>query len=227
MTESKTRTSIKHAIIDKTNTRIVATVAVAVFIVIFCLFSIRSLVSQGLYQNRVISEKKDALSELKKNRSAITELQESYESFNSEVVNVLGGNPSGDGPTDGENVKIVLDSLPSEYDYPALSSSIEKILSENGYTIDSIGGTEDPSQVQAGSETVSDPVPIEISYPIAVDSDALGIRLLLEKTEKSIRPFVIESFELSGSGSNLSAEISMKTYYMPATGFSVGSKVVR
>lgn len=113
---SPTRRSIKHDIIDRDSTRIVATVAAAVFVVVFCGFAIKTLFGQSLYQNRVVSEKEKTLKQLKKNKEALKTLEQSYSAFTNESENIMGGNPTGTGPIDGNNAKIVLDALPGKYD---------------------------------------------------------------------------------------------------------------
>jgi hypothetical protein len=225
--------SRKHQIIKKTNLTIVIAVSVAVFIVIFSLFAARSLFGQASYNQRVINEKKEALKIAEQNVSNVKDLEESYISFASEPINIIGGSPTGTGPQDGTNPKIVLDSLPSEYDYPALSSSIEKILLDNSYQIDRIGGTEDPSlstDVSIGDDSLSTSNSVvevtEIPYPLSVISTAEGTKNLLDIFERSIRPFYVEKITITGSDASMTAKITMKTFYQPATGFVVSKKAV-
>ena len=223
--------SIKHGIVDKANTTMLASIAGAIFIVVFCAFAVQALVSQSLYQQRVIDEKRDALEVLRSNKTAADELRTSYESFATEEINVLGGEKEGNGPKDGDNAKIVLDALPSEYDYPALSSSLEKILLDGGYQIQSIGGSEDRSQtpVDDGSDSVvsAAPEPIEIPYPFSIETSPEGTLQLLTILESSIRPFYVDSLRLTGQGNNLSVSIDLKTFYQPATGLQISTKEVR
>ena len=213
--------SQKHQLIDKANARIVISVSIAVFVVIFCLFSIRALISQGLYHNRVIGEKKDALSQLERNSASLSELEETYVAFTTEPINVIGGNPEGDGPQDGNNATIVLDALPAEYDFQALSSSIEKLLVEGGYPIQSLNG-EDQSGADGGG---SGPSPI--SYSVGTETSLEGARTLLETFERSIRPFYIQSLTLEGSNQTLSVTLQLETFYQPGTGLEVTEKVVK
>jgi hypothetical protein len=120
--------SIKQNLINKANTTIVAVTAGACFVIIFSLVGSAQLISQLSYQNKIISHKKDALKTLKDDISATADLTTSYNAFINTSQNVLGGDPNGTGPQDGNNAKIVLDSLPGTYDFPALATSIESIL---------------------------------------------------------------------------------------------------
>ena len=228
-----TQTSIKHAIIDKTNSTILIAVGVAVFVVIFCGFAVRSLVSQSLFNQRVISAKKEALSTLRANKLAVVELEESYKTFEGDAINIIGGSPTGSGPKDGDNATLVLDSLPSEYDYPGLSSTIEKVLVDGGYQIESIGGSElelfvddqglDDSTITSAAESV----PVEIPYPFIISSTPDSVQNLLRLLENSIRPLYVETLTIEGSGANLSANIGLKTFYQPATGLEVTTKEIK
>lgn len=221
--------SIKHDIIDKTNTMMLIIVSIAIFIVMFCLVATKTLFSQSLYQNKVISEKKTALRTVQSNKTAADELESSYKTFVESSVNVLGGTIDGEDPRDGDNAKLVLDSLPSTLDFPALSSSIEKILIEGGYTIKAIGGEEKGLAVDETLDPAAavESIPVEIEYPFGISTSPDASLVLIQILEKSIRPFNISGLTLEGSGNNVEIKINMKTYYQPATGLQVSSKVVK
>ena len=230
MAISGSNVSEKHSIIDKANSRMLVMISVAVFIVVFSAFATQALISQSFYHNRVISEKKKALSTLQDNNEAVEELEQSYISFVTEPVNVIGGNPEGTGPRDGDNAKSVLDSLPSTYDYPAVSSSVEKILLDGGFQIDAVGGQEDASLLDEGESTTittSQPDPVEIPYPFSVSTDVESAVRLLQILESSIRPFSINTLTLTGQQNNLQIDIDLNTYYQPASGLVITTKEVQ
>jgi len=216
--------SIKHAIIERTNTFIVVVVSVTVFVVVFCAFATRSLVSQSLFQQRVISEKKKALTVLEDNKRAAESLKTRYEIFATASENVLGGDPNGAGPIDGDNPRIVLDALPSEYDYPALSSSIEKLLEDGSYTIDQVGGTEDESLNISQEDTLAEVSPVELPYPLSFTASADATLEFFQTLENSIRPMRVNLINISVNESDLTTSINLSTYYQPATGLVVTEK---
>jgi len=141
-----------------------------------------------------------------------------------EPENILGGSIEGDGPLDGDNGKIVLDSLPSAYDYPALSSSFEKILKDGGYTTSSIGGTEDRSVITTPTGDVR---PIEIKYSFSITATIGRTKDLLSTLERSIRPMYIDSVKIQVGDNSLTTNISLHTYYTQEKTFELGSKVVK
>ena len=219
--------SIKHEIIDKTNTKVIIAVAVATFIVVFCAFAARSLISQSLYHDRVIKQKKMALTQLEENSDAVVELKKSYDAFEANSVNILGGSSKDSGPLDGRSAKIVLDSLPDTYDYPALSSSFEKILRDGGYDIGSIGGAEDPSLSLSGQTATKDVIPIEIPYSFSVTTNTEGIKRLLNTLEVSIRPMYVDSLQVQSSDDTIQASIMLRTFFTQPKAFQLGSKEVK
>jgi hypothetical protein len=219
--------SVKHEIIDKSNSRMLIAVALATFVFIFSIFAVRALISQSLYHGRVIREKELSLNQLKENEQTVTELRTAYDLFEAEEINILGGNPGGQGALDGSNTKLVLDALPSKYDYPALSSSFEKILRDGGYDIGSIGGSEDTSLAESSEKATKDVKPVEIPYEFTVNSDTEGMKRLLQTLERSIRPMYVDSLEIQAGETILQAQVSLRTYFTQPKTFEVGSKVVK
>ena len=222
---AKPHLSNKHTLIKKDNLVTVIAISSAVFILIFSLFTIRALLNQSAYQQNVIDEKKDALKIAKQNNEEVKNLEQAYLSFATEPVNIIGGNPEGTGPQDGSNPKLVLDSLPSEYDFPALSSSIEKLLTDNSYQIERIGGSEAVQSEPVEGEVV-DINNLEMPYELVVVTTTDGAKNLLNILERSIRPFYVDSMQLEGTDANLQVKLTLKTYYQPAINFRVDTKVV-
>jgi len=223
---TKGHKSVKHDIIDKSNSRVILSVGVATFIFVFSIFAGRALVSQSLYHNRIITEKKKALTQLSANKKSIEQLNSSFDVFQSESTNILGGVSAGDGPLDGSNAKIILDSLPGKYDYPGLSSSFEKILKEGNYNIGSIGGIEDVALASTNSPS-GEAIPIAIPYAFTVSSDVNGVKNLLQTLERSIRPMYVDSLEVQVGDSILQTRVSLHTYFTQPKTFDVGTKEVK
>lgn len=219
--------SIKHEVIDKTNTRVIISVAVATFIFVFCAFAARALISQSLYHDRVIEQKKMALKQLEQNIDIVGDLRKSYDTFQGMATNILGGSSAGTGSLDGKNAKLVLDALPDAYDYPALSSSFEKILRDGGYDIGSIGGIEDPTLNSSGQSPTKDVKPIEIPYTFSVTSNTEGTKRLLETLEASIRPMYVDTLQIQSSGNTLQTRVALRTFFTQPKVFQLGSREVK
>jgi hypothetical protein len=218
--------SPKRAAIDKANARLLTIVAITVFIAIFSLVASKALLDQRAYQARVIAKKEQARDTLKDNIAAVETLNSSYQEFANSSVNVLGGSPSGKGDKDGENPRIVLDALPSKYDFPALTTSIEKLLKDNNISLDGITGTDD-EVAQSANVSSDSPTPSEIPFTIEANTSANKSKDLVELFERSIRPFKIKKLQITGEGGQLKVTLDGVTYYQPSKTLSVRNEVVK
>ena len=218
--------SIKRTLIAKSNSTIVATTSVACFIVVFCGVASYSLFGQLQYQNRVIGSDKTALKQLKQNIDAAKTLESSYNAFTSTPTNIIGGDPHGTGQQDGSNTKIILDSLPSKYDFPALITSIEGLVTSQGVTIKSITATDDSTN-QANATGGPSPTPQPMPFEVQVEGNYTAIQNVISAFERSTRPFQDQSITLSGDQSKLTLSLTAQTYWQPARDLSTKTKSVQ
>lgn len=217
-------TSIKHLQIDKANRSLVLITATCAVIFTFSLVASRALLSQRGYQGRVIKEKTIAAKQLKANVAAVESLDEAYKAFVGTQENVIGGSVSGQGDRDGDNAKIVLDALPSRYDFPALTASLEKLLSEGGHRINSITGTDDELNQSA---LASSGQPIEIPFQVSITGGYETTLTLFDVLDRSIRPFQVTTISMSGTTNSLTMVVSAKTYYQPEKTLGITTKDVQ
>lgn len=218
--------STKRLLIDKANTRTVVYVSVAAFVLIFSLVATKTLVSQAQYQNRVISKKKAAVTQLKADISASTQLKTSYNAFIGTSQNVIGGSTEDQGQQDGDNAKIVLDALPSGYDFPGLTTSLENLIGSQNVKISGITGTDDEI-AQSSNQTSVNPQPVPIPFTLSVSGDYSGIQNVVSVLGRSIRPMEIQKLDISGNSSQLSMTVTAQTYYQPAKSLSINKVVVK
>lgn len=207
--------------INKNQTMIFGSVAVASIMLSASIVISQGLWKQSRYYGKVIDKKETALQTLQTNEDEVRKLTDSYNTFNQQSPNLMGGNIDGTGERDGPNANLVLGALPNTYDFPALVSSVEKMLV--GYSVDGIVGTDD-SLSQAGNSSNQ---PVEIPLSFSVTTDYTRIKELLGSFDKSIRPFAITRLDLSGTGATMKADISAKTYYQPSTSLKITEEVVK
>lgn len=219
--------STKRVLIDKANVTMVVTVSIAAFITIFSLTATKALLAQRSYQSRVIVKREKARDQLQANKKAADTLVSSYEQFVSEQQNVIGGSSTGSGERDGDNARIVLDALPSKYDFPALTTSLEKLAKGQNLTLVSITGIDDEAaQQQAASSNT--PQPVEMPFKVEVKGNYDSIQNLIAVFERSIRPFSVNQLEFTaGQGTEVSLTVDAKTYYQPEKSFEFKSEVVK
>lgn len=219
--------SNKRLEISKANAQTVVIVAIASFITIFCLVAANAVFSQNRYQARVISAKEKAHKQLLKNISTYSDLSTSYNAFDSASTNIIGGNKDGTGDNDGPNSKIVLDALPSSYDFPALASSIEKVLTSSNLKVTSIAGTDDQLN-QQNNKSSADPQPVPIPFSFSIDNASYtSVGQLIAKLQQSIRPIQIDTLDISGGAANMTITVNAHTYYQPAKSVSITKEVIK
>jgi hypothetical protein len=219
--------STKRLAISKSNAQMVAVVAVASFVTIFCLVACKTVFSQNRYQSKVISAKEKAHKQLQANLKAYGSLSTSYKIFDTKNPNVLGGNINGTGDNDGPNSKLILDALPSTYDFPALTSSIEKILADRGLRVGSITGTDDQVNQQSNPSSPT-PQPVAIPFSFTVEgANYAALSQLTDALQHSIRPIQIQTIDLSGGANDMKATYTAQTYYQPAKSLKIEKKVVK
>lgn len=218
--------SLKRIGVDKTNTRIVAVAAGSAFLVMFFLVGSYSLFGQLGYQNKVIGVKKKAVTQLKENIAASNSLVNSYSDFVSAPQNLIGGNPAGQGPKDGSNAKLVLDALPSKYDFPALTTSLERVALEQQVRIQNISGTDD-EVAQGEQEAAGDPQPVEMPFTLAVSGSYDNIQKVVRALEYSIRPVQVKTLKIAGDQADLTLTVEAKTYYQPEKTLNIRMETVK
>jgi hypothetical protein len=208
------KASIKHLQIDKDQTTILVVIAITTAVAVFGLFGIKALVSKGLYQKRALHARRDVADKLKSNFSDATTLFTQYKVFAEQQPNLLGGQAKGNGSQDGDNARLVLDSLPSKYDAPALASSIEKVLTDQNFKFTRLSVEDDPAANPDTPETK--PTEKTITFTFAGSTTYGGAVKVLQAFERSIRPFDITNLQITGTDQALQITANVNTYYQPA-----------
>lgn len=215
----------KRALIDKTNTTIVVIISIAAFVSVFSLVATKTLVGQITYQNRVISEKRKAVGQLKDNVNNVKNLKVSYDAFTGSTTNVLKGNSTGEGPKDGDNAKIVLDALPSVYDFPSTVTSVQVLAATNGTTAN-ISGVDNEVQ-EAANKLSSAPRATGIPFQLTTKASYDGVKKLIDVLHRSVRPIEIKTLDISSSDDELIMSVNAETYYQPGKSLTYKTKVVK
>lgn len=211
------KVSAKHLIIEQNSTLIFLIVGVAAAVLSFTIVSGISLGQRFMYQNRVIDARNKAADQIEKNNESVQTLKTSFNDFDGATESVIG--------TADRNSKIILDALPSKYDFPALAASIDKLVKlTNGLRDVAFSGTDNEATAQQSS---ADPQPIEIPISISGNGNYESIQKLILNIQASIRPIKINNLSLSGSQDNMSFAMSLTTYYMPAKVLEINSEEIK
>ena len=223
---ARTTSFTNRSLIGKANSTMVIATTAAAFVLVFAMVAGKTLVGQMSYQNRVIGAKKEALNQLNSNIEARDALQKSYSDFVAENPNMLGGNPDGAGEKDGDNAELILDALPSKYDFPALTTSLEKLITGQNLEILGISGI-DQEAVEAGKEASPTPEAIPMPFSVQVGGSYESIQGFIDVLQRSIRPVKILTMEFTGDQSSMTANISAQTYYQTEKSLKITDEVVQ
>lgn len=219
--------STKRVAISKANAQMVIFVAAAAAVAVFCLVASRAVLNQNIYRSKVIKQKTIAHKQLQSNLKTFNQLGEAYKVFDSAPQNIIGGANADGGNNSGSNSKIILDALPSTYDFPALTSSLEKILKDGSLNVKSIGGTDDQLSQQANVSSTN-PVAVPMPFTFSIDeADYAAVQALVAKLQSSIRPIQIDTMKLDGPASKMQLQVGAHTFYQPGKTVSITKEVVK
>lgn len=221
--------SAKSLQIDKTQQKMLGLVIAATVATIFCLTGAKVLVGKAMYQQRVINARNSSAKQLTADISDAKSLSTQYKDvfIGSNSVNIIGGNANATSSSsqDGDNGKIVLDALPTTYDFPALLTSLSNMLGSDGVGVQSIGGTDQSTTIN--NDPTYNPQTQQIDLNISATSTYNGANRLLKDLERSIRPFDVTHLALSGDQGNMVINIDLTTYYQPAKTLIIPSKEIK
>ncbi|MDZ7744370.1 MAG: hypothetical protein U5K77_01270 [Candidatus Saccharibacteria bacterium] len=216
----------KRVQISKANAAMLTVVIVASIVTVFSIVGSFALFDQQSYQSEIITEKTKARDQLLKNIEEVEELLASYKVFVESPENIISGSSTSNTARGGDNAKIILDALPSTYDFPALTASVEKMLRNGGVAINSISGVDDELAHQ-DVEGQTNPSPIEMPFEFSVSANYETVKQLIDDIDRSIRPFHITQLTISGEQNDIELLLKAKTYYQPGKSLTIDTRVIR
>lgn len=190
----------------------------------FSLVTVRLMFSEMRYQQKIISMKSKSLKQIKENLQTARTLEQQYLEFEQAPDNVIGGSSVGTGERDGSNSKIVLDALPSKYDFPALATSLDSMMKTAGVNIESITGID--REIEELNKTSPNPEPLALDFGVATSGNYDATRTFIFDMERSIRPIQIVSLDMSGSDAAIRLRANARTYYQPEKDLTLQKKEV-
>jgi Tfp pilus assembly protein PilO len=197
----------KRQLIEKAKSSQVVVIIVASVIVSASIIGIKILWEQRGYQSEIITAKEAAANQLEANIAAVDQLEQEFVKLENSDVNSA----------------LVLDALPSKYDFPALATSIEKLAALSRVEMSSFSGED---QTGTAINSSGSPVPVEIPFTVSVSGSYENVQLFMQNLQKSIRPFAIDEMSIEASETGIQMSISAKTYYQPAKNLEIRKKTI-
>lgn len=221
----------KRQQITKANQMMFLWIAGVSVVVGFSLVLMIFLVQKIWFGEKVIAEKQNTVSILEKNVRIAPDLKNN--------VRVLGTNENLKSTrlNDSDSaLQSVLDALPADANSTAMASSLQTKLLNGvpGVTIESL--RVDPV---SGVETTGESTDMEsgssasagtIGFSYSVSTPAInqeGLRQILLRMEKSIRPFTINKLSVESQGNRVVMNVTGVGYYEQAQEITLKDKVVR
>lgn len=208
--------SNKHIKIDKANQQVVIAISVTVAIVVFCLVSAQALIKQMKYQQLVLNKRNEANKMLEQNYKKAQPLAVAYAAFDGAPESILGNAD--------KNGKIILDALPSKYDYPATVLYMEDLIAQSGVKSEGFSGIDEEA---TAVQTSNNPQPIEIPANFSGTGNLESVKKLVDVLYRSVRPIKIKAVSITGSESAMNIDITAITYYQPEKDYAVKDVVIK
>lgn len=218
----------KRQQIAGTRKEVLMWVAIASAVVVICLVVGMNIFQRIQYQMKVNTEISKTAKTMEANVKAIDGLIKNVNDLRANRLLTAPGLKADDSTV----FQVVIDALPTENDSVSLSSSLQnKILNRSGVTIEQISVDGESSSSsndddEATTSNVEFPVAQPINFRISIVGTYESIKQTLADIERTIRPIIINSLEISGTDDRLTATIQATTYYSSNVNFQVGEKEV-
>lgn len=198
--------SSKYTLIKKASSNMFVAVVIASILVSFSVVSIKFLLDLRSFNAEVQTQQAGIIDSLNQNITNYESLSEDYENF-------TGGSDLIGNQGDRDNTTVVLDALPSKYDYPAIVTALENITRISRVQLVGISGRD---EVESAITSDPTPEPIDINMSIAINGNYRAIQRFMSTLERTIRPYAIVNVTFSGTDDDLRATFDLLTYYQPA-----------
>jgi hypothetical protein len=213
---SSFKVSTKHVKIDKANQKVVIAIAIAVSLSVFSAISVYALTGKLKYQQLVLDKRNQANKQLEKNYKEAQSLFTMYQTFENTPESMIG--------TPDKNSKIVLDALPSKYDFPATAVYFDKLIVDSRVTSDGFTGQDQEATALQISEN---PEPVAVPIAMQGTGDLNSVRQFIENMYRSVRPVKISTISISGSDKTMTISVTGNTYYQPQKDYNVQYEVIK
>ena len=200
--------SSKYSLIKKASSNMFVSVAIASFVVAFSLVTIKFLWDLRGFNSAVESAQSETIDTLKANINNFSQLSEDFVVFEGDEKSTIIGDQG-----DRDNTTTVLDALPSKYDFPAIGTAVQNLATRAGVTLTGFDGVDNEENALTSSP---DPIAEEIPFTVSIEGSYKKVKAFIYLSNKSIRPYYIDTIQMAGSDDLLRVTLQMRTFYQPA-----------
>lgn len=202
--------SSKRALIGKANSMIFIAAIVGSVSLSIAVVTGKILIDRHKYQTRIVAAKKTARDNLRYNVGQLDKLKTNLVALDQTA----------------NNSQVVLEALPSKYDFPAVGSSIELIAEKSGQDKSTLRFTgKDQGDTPAKSSTK--PTPFPMLFTAGVKGPTNKVNDFLKAMESSIRPIKFKTMTIKGDSGGVSLSVDAETYYQPSKDVSITTKEIK
>ena len=238
----------KYSAMAKARQTVFIAVAVASMIVAVVGVSVYFIAQNILFNFKVIDEQNRSLSSLDASKNNIAVVEEAAKGLqakmeaDADIKSMVAGG-------EGSVLRLIVDALPTEPNSVSVGQSLEKDIlsglpvelgainvdpvSRDVILDDSTSVVADDSEDSYAEDQVSNRVQsIDFSFSVSIKADDSGslplnhFTTILQRMEKSIRAFRVESYRVEYEVGGATMTIVGKAYYMPSTGLTLKNKTV-
>jgi hypothetical protein len=167
----------------------------------------------AMFERKVLVRKKAASEQLEKNIKSVDGLRDNLKRLNE---------------TPETSNKQILNVLPSAFDFPQTSATIEGIANKNGIEIQSISVAGGEGTVVSSGIMTSDSNEVEsMLIGIGANGSYPNVRQFLVDLTNSRRAFGVEVMDVNGNGAQLSTTINVRAYYKPIVSTDIKKEVIK
>lgn len=207
----------KHIQIKKASSTVFTAVVIASVIVSFSLVFLNILWGNAKYNTKVQEKLTTARDTLSDNLDKVNDLNTGFRTFEGSAKLIP------DQEDNKSNAALVLDALPSRYDFPAVASSMSNLAARTNVTLRAFDGADLNAESPRSSMT---PAPTEIPFSVTVEGTYVAVRDFLNGLQNSIRPMNVKTVNYVGSDGALVATFEVVTYYQPAFDTTISKEVI-
>jgi Tfp pilus assembly protein PilO len=186
---------------------------VAAVILAISIVGTKIVFQDAMFERKVLVRKKAASEQLVKNIKSVDGLRDNLKDLNK---------------TPETSNKQILNVLPSTFDFPQTSATIEGLANKNGIEVESISMVGDEDTVVSSGVMTSDSNEVQsMVIGISAKGSYPNIRQFLTDLTNSRRAFGIEVADISGRGAQLSTTINVRAYYKPIVSTDIKKEVIK
>jgi len=202
------KTEVSKATDVATRNYLIISGVVVLLIALLGIFSIYWLGGKYVYQSNLNKAQDQLISSLVKKQKDLQALKPNFDAINAKGAN---------GISDAE---LILRAVPTTQDYESLIAILEQMGKESGVKVTNITqqATSQASQAQSNTQAnsaVQTAGATSFVFTTNVEGSYNSILDFLKKTENSARVINFNSMDINGNTGNITANLTMTTYFKP------------